>query len=637
MVLRYTQLRQSYLLKMPSKLGKKMKIQKALLGVIWLFISLINPNIGSAQVHISGNVEFQIIGSGSLSAVGEDGLHANFRFPKSGDTYYLHQLSEIWVGDANGNVASTWDIDPAEPRLGDGEWGATSMHTERIDPDEQQTITTGYDSIGTIDFPINISVDQQSFSWSTNNHPDADDFIVMKLVIKNDSNERLEGIYVATMTNWDVDGTDLAAGELSRDWVDWDEAHQTLFTYDGDDTDGLNPVHTGLTLLDGKLSTHQIFPFYGPEGQPTANLFLDESRSVFMTNPNVFAASKNDLEVLDLLPWDYASIISAGPYDIPAKQFIAVTFALVAGEDLADLQKNINAARAVTFAPQRLTAEIVRGAVRLKWKEPINPSVEGYTILRRASDESQFRQIGQIIKETTFDDGEIQTGVEYTYKIRPVHTSGQPLEFDSSEVRITPGSAPDTPVGLAATRNGDQIILGWTKSTRDINRYLIYRNHTGRDPWTQIASVPPGASTFVDQDVYPGWQYFYAITAINSSGGESQLSQIVDITIPEEPIASPEPNLDKVIFIPNPYRLNGGTHPMEFRNLPHRATIRIYNSTGDLIKQIDHRNNTSIQRWDGRNGEGNQISAGIYIYHIESLRKDQRGKNSVSGKFAVIR
>ena len=624
-----------------------MKIQKILLGVIWLFISLTISTIGSAQVHTSGNVEFQIAGFGSLSGVKEAELHANFRFPNSGDTYYLHELSEIWVGDAEGNVASTWDLvfpEPGpgdlaqpEPRLGDGEWDTTSGYVERMGPDEQQTITTRYDSIGTIDFPINVSVDQQSFSWSTNNHPDADDFIVMRLVVTNESNESLEGIYVAIMANWDVDGTGLAADELSLDWVDWDEANQTLFTYDGDETDGLNQVHTGLTLLDGKLSTHQIFFFYGPEGRPVINLFLDESRSDLMTNANVFAASRNELEAFELPPWDYASIISAGPYDIPAKQSIVVTFALVAGEGLADLQKNINAARTVTFAPQQLTAEIVRGTVRLKWNEPINPSVEGYTILRRASNESQFRQIGQIIKETTFDDGEIQAGVEYIYKIRPVHASGQPLEFDSSEVRITSSSALDAPVGLSATRDRDQIILNWTKSIHNISRYLIYRNHTGRDPWTQIASVPPATSTFVDQEVYPGLQYFYAITATTPSGSESQLSQIVDVTLPEEPFASPESNLDKVILVPNPYRLNGGTPPMEFRNLPHRATIRIYNSTGNLIKQIDHRNNTSTQRWNGQTEAGEQISAGIYIYHIESLRKDQRGRNSVSGKFAVIR
>ena len=615
-----------------------MQIQKIFLCAVWFFISLIAPIIGFTQIHSSGTVEFHIVGEGSLAAIRDDELTYNFRFPKSGTNYYLQELSEIWVGDASGNVASSWDLDPAEPGpLIIGEWATTSASAEKIDPDERHTIIARYDSSGTIGFPLNISVDQQSFSWSTNNHPNADDFVVIRLVVTNNGNAGLEGIYVATMANWDVDGTDLAAGELSRDWVDWDETYQTLFTYDGDDTDGINEVHTGLTLLDGKLSTHQIFLFYGPEGRPTANLFLDESRSEFMTDSTAFATSKRELEALGFPAWDYVSVISAGPYDIPAKQFIAVTFALVAGENLADLQKNISAARTVTFTAQRLTAEVVRGTVRLKWEPAINLGLAGYAVLRRAKNENEFQQIGRVTQATTFDDTGVQGGVEYTYKIRPVHASGQLLEFDSSEVSISLGNVPDAPVGLTATINEDQIILDWTKSTHNISRYFIYRNHTGRPPWTQIASVPSGVSTYVDRDVYPGLKYFYAIAATNPDGGEGKLSQIAEVTTLEETIASPELNLDKVIFVPNPYRLNGGLNRMEFRNLPRRATIRIYNSTGDLIKQINHRNNTSIQRWDGRNEVGEQIAPGIYVYHIEALREGQRSKNSVSGKFAVIR
>ncbi len=615
-----------------------MKTLKMLWGAIWLFISLINPNIGSAQVHTSGNVEFHIVGSGSLAAVREDILATNFRFPKSGGTYYLHELSEIWIGDANGNVASSWDLDPAAPGpLEIGEWETASESIETVDSDGRQTIITRYDSSGIAGFPLDISVDQSSFSWSTDSHPGADDFIVMRLVVKNNGNSRLDEIYVATMANWDVDGTDLAAGELSQDWVDWDEAHQTLFTYDGDDSDGINPVHTGLTLLDGKLSTHQIFLFFDPDGRPTANTFLDEDRSDLMINPNVLATSKLDLEAFSLPPWDYVSIISAGPYDIPAKASITVTFAFVGGDSLTDLQQNVNAARALIFAPKGLTAEIVRGAVRLKWEPALNPNVAGYAVLRRAGDEGQFRQVGQVIGGITFDDIAVRADVEYTYKIRPIHSNGQLLEFDSWEINISPGRVPDAPAGLTATRDGDRVILNWTKSGAQVTRYLIYRNHTGSPPWTQIASVSPGTSTFVDRNVHPGLQYFYAITATDSSGGEGKFSETVDLAIPEAPIASPGLNLDKVIFVPNPYRLNGAASLMEFRNLPYRATIRIYNSAGDLIKQIDHRNNTSIQRWDGRNEAGEQISTGIYVYHVESVREGQRGKHSISGKFAVIR
>ena len=124
-----------------------MKIQKIFLCTIWFSLNLIAPIIGFTQVHTSGNVEFHIVGEGSLAASGEDGLTNNFRFPKSGEASYLHELSEIWVGDTNGNVASAWDLDPAEPGpLKIGEWKTALANIEGIDSDERQTITTRYDS-----------------------------------------------------------------------------------------------------------------------------------------------------------------------------------------------------------------------------------------------------------------------------------------------------------------------------------------------------------------------------------------------------------------------------------------------------------------------------------------------------------
>ena len=165
-----------------------MKIQKIFLGAVWFFISLINPIIGPAQLHTSGNIEVHIVGEGSLGAVRDDKLAYNFRFPKSGENYYLHELSEIWVGDANGNVASAWDLDPDEPGpLTIGEWETASSNTEKTDLDERHTIIAQYNSSGAVDFPLNLSVDQQSFSWSTNNHPDTDDFVVIRLVVTNNS------------------------------------------------------------------------------------------------------------------------------------------------------------------------------------------------------------------------------------------------------------------------------------------------------------------------------------------------------------------------------------------------------------------------------------------------------------------
>ena len=617
-----------------------MKIQTIVLSLAWMLTIPIRAHADSALAHTSGNVEVSVTDFGSLGAMQQDGKVApNFKFPKAGNTYYLHGLSEIWVGNANGNVASAWDLTNSELVPGNWKTTATGTINEHKEPDGRQIITAQYDSSRIAGFPLNILVDQQSFSWNPSNAPNADDFIVMKLIVTNNSNIALKGIYIAIMANWEVDRPTPPAGQLSRDWVDWDEERQTLFTYDGDDTNGTNPVHTGLTLLDGKLRAHQIFPFLDVKNQKLdATLFIDNLRSLLMDGPAVIATNQQELEELGLTSWDYASIISAGPYDINAKNFVTVTFALVAGENRADLQKNVDAARRISYAPQRLTATGLDGAVALKWEGSINPSVGGYTVLRRAKGEPEFQQAGpRIITGITFDDTTVTNGVEYTYKIRPVAPSGQPLEFDSVEAKATPDIIPGPPAGFTAALNGNQIVLNWTKSTEQVEGYAIYRNHTGREPWTRIVSLPPESVRFVDVNVYPGVGYFYTITATNRSGAQSDFSTVANVVIHEETALAPESNLEHIIVVPNPYHLNANAKAMEFRNLTRRATIRIYSSAGDLIKTIEHHNETSVERWEGRNEEGVLITPGVYIYHIEALRETGRGSLSANGRFAVIR
>ncbi len=612
-----------------------MKIWQIALSVLGLLAMTSLASADSALMHTSGNAEVAVTDFGALGSIRDDGIAPNFKFPKSGNTYYLHQLSEIWIGDANGNVASAWGLNAAN-QLASANWATTTDGAidKSVETDGRQIITAQYESSRLPDFPLNILVDQQSFSWATENNPDADDFIVIKLIVTNNSLIDLNGIYVAIMANWDVDGSDVSTGQLSLDWVDWDEERGTLFTYDGDDTDGTNAVHVGLTLLDGKLATHQIFTFFNFNRQPDGRLFQDVVRSRLMSDPTIAFNARQDLTN----PWDYVSILSAGPYDISAKDSVVVTFALVAGENLADLQKNIDEAWRISYAPQRLMAEVVRGAVTLRWEKSINPSVSGYMILRRIQGQSEFQPIGpRIFDGITFDDTTIENGIEYIYKIRPVDFNEEPLEFDSQEIRARPDLIPDSPENLRVALGENQIVLNWTKSTQQVDGYVIYRNHTGHEPWTQIATVPPTSTGFIDINVYPGLTYFYTITAANQSGTQGDFSTTVNISLPEEPSIVAEPNLDNVIVVPNPYRLSVNAGPIEFRNLTRRATIHIYSSAGDLIKIIDHRNNKPIVPWNGQTEDEHLISPGVYIYYVETLRENGRGRISTMGKFAVIR
>ena len=105
-----------------------------------------------------------------------------------------------------------------------------------------------------------------------------------------------------------------------------------------------------------------------------------------------------------------------------------------------------------------------------------------------------------------------------------------------------------------------------------------------------------------------------------------------------------QPLLADVIVVPNPYEAGKvpwdrelGEH-VEFRNLPERATIRIYTVAGDLLRELRHGGGESSERsdthrWDLTNGRQEKVASGVYVYHITTPLNSEE----TSGYFLVIR
>lgn len=94
------------------------------------------------------------------------------------------------------------------------------------------------------------------------------------------------------------------------------------------------------------------------------------------------------------------------------------------------------------------------------------------------------------------------------------------------------------------------------------------------------------------------------------------------IESPVEPTAGPTADLERVGVVPNPFRarerwdLPGGNE-VHFINLPAQATILIYTVSGDLVRQLEHRDLVrDFARWDLKNQDGRDVSSGIYMYRI---------------------
>jgi hypothetical protein len=93
-----------------------------------------------------------------------------------------------------------------------------------------------------------------------------------------------------------------------------------------------------------------------------------------------------------------------------------------------------------------------------------------------------------------------------------------------------------------------------------------------------------------------------------------------------------ENNLDAVHTVPDPYYVTNAfeTSPssksIKFVNLPDKAIIRIYSTSGVLVRVIEHNSNQfgGMENWDVRNRNNQVVASGVYFYAIESTSGARR-------------
>jgi hypothetical protein len=153
---------------------------------------------------------------------------------------------------------------------------------------------------------------------------------------------------------------------------------------------------------------------------------------------------------------------------------------------------------------------------------------------------------------------------------------------------------------------------------------------------------------FVDRSVINGLAYRYNVAAYDTGNAPPfppvENAPVADPSIPGDNVVELTPlapistdSLDLVKVVPNPYIATNEweTTPyerrIEFTHLPVECDIRIYNVAGELVCEIEHKNGTSMEPWNLRNTANQEISPGLYFYHIESDIGEK------TGKFVIIK
>ena len=169
-----------------------------------------------------------------------------------------------------------------------------------------------------------------------------------------------------------------------------------------------------------------------------------------------------------------------------------------------------------------------------------------------------------------------------------------------------------------------------------------------------IGNFDKGTTSYIDNSVQRGVKYHYCVTAVDdgTQNTDEKLESSYWQNRTKLGAFSFKGGLDtseEVVIVPNPYsvstgienRLNwpGAPNEVRFMNLPAYCTLKIYTSTGDLIKTIEHQSGSGDEAWTNLRTDYNQYPAsGVYILVVDDpkdVNKEPLPKHIY--KFVIVR
>jgi len=227
------------------------------------------------------------------------------------------------------------------------------------------------------------------------------------------------------------------------------------------------------------------------------------------------------------------------------------------------------------------------------------------------------------------------------------------LYNNNYQLSSVPPTSPN--IEIIAQPSNQSIAISWNpletnwvnpiSGKSDFLEYRIYRSDRSFvGPFTLVRRINPTRTTDVtryfnsdlnkwvyeDASISLATGYFYAVTSADSSGNESWLTNRNESAIQATRNAA-ENVLDVKVF-PNPFKevsgfpTSGTENFIVWSNLPAECTIRIYTSSGELVKTLRHENpNSGEEVWDQLSDSRQRTASGIYFWTVESEVGSNKG------------
>ncbi len=326
--------------------------------------------------HNTGTVQTSVTTEGNIGFIGFDGT-PGVGFVHDGNNYLFEGGLMIGTGVSTvsdcirGADGSTQDVDftPAKNEV------LQIVSPGQFTAQEGSILLT--DSLaGT---PLGLSIQQKSYA---DTRPENQDFIIFQYTLLNNGTTDLSNVHVGLFFDWDIN-----AG--ANDYARYDTGRRMGYVLNNSTA----PTQIAATRLLSEPPDISYRSIHNP------NELYDG-----FTNTEKWSFLSGGIQTQQLDNVDVSTLLTAGPYLIPAGQSIEVVFAVIGAASMAELQQNADAAKNLWENP---TAVETGGDAGLQgfwlyqnFPNPFNPATQiRYTLPVSAAVRVEiFNTLGQKVR-----------------------------------------------------------------------------------------------------------------------------------------------------------------------------------------------------------------------------------------------
>jgi hypothetical protein len=255
---------------------------------------------------------------GYYDYIEEESVGEGMRYPYNGLTSLFHgsvmigeapdKVSDCAFGDAN-HIRYDFETETPDFQLSVEQDGSQHTNCQFRDDNAEN--------------PIHVEVTQHTISF-----PDApyDDCVIFDYNIRNSGLFAIDSMRVALFLDWDV-------VQSTLNLCQWDSENKLGWMQHSAE---LYPVF-GMAMLSGDPDFHVAIDNSSDWPGGSWSRWSDAGKWALMNS----GFSRSSAEELD----DYSQLLGTPPVDLPAGQSTNVTFVILAGDDIQDLQANLASAR----------------------------------------------------------------------------------------------------------------------------------------------------------------------------------------------------------------------------------------------------------------------------------------------------